>query len=684
VDVGGTFTDVVIVKESTGEVFSHKVPTTPDNLLTGIFQGLSKGGHQLGRIVQELLGDCSSFVHGSTVCTNLVVQRSGTRLGLITTEGFRDALAIRRGIRKSIWDMKAPTPPDLVPRYLRCEVRERVDCFGNVLVPLDAESVDEALKTLESHSVEAIAICLFNAHSNGEHERAIRDEVVARFPDIPVLLSSEVHPVMGEYERVSSTALHAYVSPGAASYLDALDAELRANGLAVSPLIIQGNGGVIDIKRGIEKPGLLILSGPAAVSAAALRMGEDVGIPNLLVFDMGGTSCDVTVLLDGKITVTEGLEIGGYHFSAPSLDITTIGTGGGTIAHVDSGGMLRVGPRGAGAIPGPVCYQRGGQEPTVTDANLVLGRLGTDSLLGGEMPLDRAGAERIIQQKVAEPLSLTLTEAAFAILRIANQNMISAIEMLSVQKGRDPQDFTLVAAGGAGSLHASDLAETLRIDRVLIPRNAAVFSALGLLHADLRRDYVQSLIGDLETIPIDALKEDFRRLKEKAREEFLNMGLPAERVGIHPMIDLRYQGQNWDIPIPLSEIDITPETLQSVEDSFHDQHEILYGHRDLESVIEISNLRVTAVARTSPLASQVQEGPERKAVDRFDRYRDAFVDPSGPALSVPVISGETLHSGAWLTGPAIIEEPTTTVWVAPKDELNVDEFKNFLLLKKRN
>ncbi|MFQ5915447.1 MAG: hydantoinase/oxoprolinase family protein [Nitrospinota bacterium] len=680
VDVGGTFTDVVVVRESTGEVISLKVPTTPANPLEGIFQGLSKAAATLGKDVPELLHSCSSFVHGTTVCTNLMVQRAGARVGLITTEGFRDTLAIRRGIRASIWDMRAPSPPDLVPRHLRCGVRERTDSFGKPLEPLDKESVEEALNTFKFHGVEAIAICLFNAHLTGDHERAVRSRVIARMPDVPVLLSSEVHPVMGEYERVSTTAIHAYVAPGASSYLEALDSELRTRGLEVQPLILQGNGGVIDIPRSVRQPGLLILSGPAAVAAAALQSRERLGAPNLLVFDMGGTSCDVTVVADGSIYTSDGLEIEGYHLAAPSLEVTTIGTGGGSVAFVDAGGMLRVGPRGVGAHPGPVCYGRGGQEPTVTDANLVLGRLGADSFLGGEIKLDLARAEEVIRRNIAGPLGLSPTEAALAIIRIANQNTISAIEMISVRKGRDPREFTLIAAGGAGPLHASAVAEALGIARVYVPRNAAVFSALGLLCADLRRDYVRSFVGDLSTMSLDALRSGFQRLTGLARDDFLEMGVPLEEVAMDLLADLRYRGQNWDLSVALPDVE-DANALRSLAASFHNQHEALYGHRDPESVIEISNLRLTAIAPTPlspPRERTVSEGTE---AERFDRRRRVSLDAPGSAVSAPVVPGDSLGPGDRLSGPAVIEEPAMTLWVAPGDRVEVDAYGNYLLLK---
>ena len=688
VDVGGTFTDVVVVREGRGEVLSLKIPTTPHNPLEGIFHGLSQAAARLGGDLPGLLTNASSFVHGTTVCTNLMVQRAGAKVGLVTTEGFRDTLALRRGIRASIWDMKTPSPPSLVPRHLRRGVRERMDCFGKPLVPLDGESAAEALDALEGEGVEAIAVCLFNGYANGEHERAIKARALARMPGIPVMISSEVLPVMGEYERVSTTVIHAYVAPGAGLYLGALDSELRAGGLRVPPLIMQGNGGVTDIKRSVSQPGQLILSGPAAVAAAALQAGEGLrggggrgDAANLIVFDMGGTSCDITVVADGQVSLFDGLEIEGYHLAAPSLEISTIGTGGGTIAFVDAGGMLRVGPHGAGADPGPACYGRGGREPTVTDAHLVLGRLGDRDVLGEEITLDRAAAEDAVHRRIAEPLGLSTAEASLSIVRVATQNMIDAIEMISVQKGRDPREFTLIAAGGAGPLHAGALAEALGVERVFVPRDAAVFSALGLLHADLRRDYVQTFIGELEKTSPQALKEAFGRLRDLAAEEVAGTGVPAEQIRLEFKADLRYQGQNWDIPVVIADID-DPGALKSLAAAFHDRHETLYGHRDPESAIDFSGLRVTAIAATPPLAVRKRETPDEAKSMRGALRRDVFLDAPGPAVSTPVIPGDSMAPGQSLSGPAVIVQPNTTLWVAPENAVEADAYGNLVLTKK--
>lgn len=676
VDVGGTFTDVVVVLDRTGEVVSLKVPSSPEDLLRGIFAGLEKAAGSFGMGLAQFLGDTASFVHGTTVCTNLMVQRKGARVGLLTTEGFRDSLAIRRGMRKSIWDMKAPSPPALVPRNLRIGVRERMAPEGEPTVPLDTKSVRAALKIFEREGVEAIAVCLFNAYANGGHEEIIREATVGVFPDIPVLISSEVLPVMGEYERVSTTVINAYVAPAAASYLNAFNEALQAKGLKVPPQIMHGNGGVTDIPSSVLKPGSLILSGPAAVAAAALWAGEALGAPNVIVFDMGGTSCDVSVLADGRISLFDGMEIEGYHLAAPSLEIHTIGTGGGTIASVDPGGMLRVGPQGAGADPGPAAYGRGGEQPTVTDAHLILGRLEGEHLSESGISLDRDKAESAVRSKIAGPLGISTPEAAMAIVRVANQNMIGAIELMSVQKGRDPRRFTLIAAGGAGPLHACAVARALGISSVFVPRHAAVFSALGLLHADLRRDYVQNFHEKMREIPLEKLRTAFGGIRDTAAKDIESTGVSRDRIRMIFQADLRYEGQHWDIPVDIPDID-HPRTLENLSADFHDRHEILYGHRDPESGIEFSNLRLAAIVPTPPVSLGGRKPPDSSGAAPPAGSREVFLDGYAPPVQVPVFRGSTLPEGFQTPGPALIEETDTVVWLEAGDSLEVDADGNY-------
>ncbi len=676
VDVGGTFTDVVIAREKSGEIISLKVPTLPDNLLQGILNGLGKAAGMFGIELEQLLENTVSFVHGTTVCTNLMVQRKGARVGLLTTEGFRDSLAIRRGRRESIWNMKAASPIALVPRNLRLEIQERMDTKGKPLIPPETENILSALDIFKQENVEAIAICLFNAFANGEHEKIIRDAAMEVFPNIPILTSSEVLPVMGEYERVSTTVINAYVSPGATSYLNTFSRTLQDKGLGFSPLIMHGNGGVTDIPGSVQKPGSLILSGPAAGAAATAWAGKLLGTSNLIIFDMGGTSCDVSVTMNGEIPVFDGMEIEGYHLAAPSLEIHTIGTGGGTIATVDPGGMLHVGPQAAGAVPGPVAYGRGGEEPTVTDAHLILGKLESDNLSESGITLDRGRAESAIRFKIAEPLGISIPEAAMAIVKIANQNMISAIELMSVQKGRDPRNFVLIAAGGGGPLHACAVARDLGISRVFVPRHAAVLSALGLLHADLRRDYVQNFQGRIKEISTEKLQAVLRRMRDNAIKDIGQTDISAIRINNIFQADLRYEGQHWDIPVEIPDLDCN-EVLDNLSSDFHKQHEVLYGHWDPDGEIEFTNLRLAAIVPTPSVSitKPAMEPPLGKTLPHGNR--EVLLDGNNTVTRAPVFRGSSLSEGFQWTGPALIEEKDTVIWLETGDSLKVDADGNY-------
>lgn len=676
VDVGGTFTDVVIAREKSGEIVSLKVPTLPEDLLQGILNGLTKAAGTFGMELEQLLASTVSFVHGTTVCTNLMVQRKGARVGLLTTEGFRDSLEIRRGRRESIWNMKAASPTALVPRNLRLEIRERIDTKGKSLILPETENIQSVFEIFKQEDVEAIAICFFNAFANGDHEKIIRDAAMEAFPKIPILTSSEVLPVMGEYERVSTTVINAYVSPGATSYLNTFSETLQDKGLGFSPLIMHGNGGVTDIPGSVQTPGSLILSGPAAVSAAAAWAGKLLGTSNLIIFDMGGTSCDVSVTMNGEISVFDGMEIEGYHLAAPSLEIHTIGTGGGTIATVDPGGMLHVGPQAAGAVPGPVAYGRGGEEPTVTDAHLILGKLEGDHPSESGITLDRDKAESAMQSKIAEPLGISTPEAAMAIVKIASQKMVSAIELMSVQKGRDPRHFVLIAAGGAGPLHACAVARSLGISRVFVPRHAAVLSALGLLHADLRRDYVQNFQGRMKEISLEKLRATLWGMRDNAIKDIGRTGISAARINNIFQADLRYEGQHWDIPVEIPDLDY-PEVLENLSSDFHKQHEILYGHWDPDGEIEFTNLRLAAIVPTPPVsvAKPAMKEPPGETLPHGNR--EVLLDGNNTAIRTPVFRGSSLSEGFQRTGPALIEEKDTVIWLETGDSLKVDADGNY-------
>ena len=569
VDTGGTFTDFVLLRD--GELQVHKVLSTPVDPASAILQGLEElGVHR----------NLEALVHGSTVATNAVLERKGVRTGLITTEGFRDVLEIGRQTRPKLYSIRVEREPALVSRELRVEVLERLNELGDVLIPLDEDSVDEAIAVLKRADVQSVAICLLFSFANPDHERRVAR--AARAAGVHVSASSEVLPEFREYERTSTVVLNAYVAPIMDRYLGRLEQSLPAD----APLrIMQSNGGSISAATARQEAARTLLSGPAAGVVGAAYVASAAGFEHSISFDMGGTSTDVA-LIDGGVTETTDGTIGGHPTKLPMIDIHTVGAGGGSIAWFDSGGALRVGPLSAGADPGPAAYGRGGAEPTVTDANVVLGRLIPEVFLGGGMVLDRDAALTAVAE-IAERLGSTVEEAALGIVRVANANMEAAIRVISVERGHDPRLFTLVAFGGAGPLHACELAGALRIPRVLVPSTPGVLSALGMLTADVLKDYVQTVMvssgeasGKVEPV--------FAELEQRGRDDLRREGIEPERVVIERYLDLRYVGQSYELLVPYD------GDLDEVITRFHQAHDRRFGYSDPGERVQVVNVRLKA------------------------------------------------------------------------------------------
>jgi N-methylhydantoinase A len=681
VDVGGTFTDLVVADQD-GHLRAFKAASTPSDQSRGVFDALDRAAAAFGLARPALLGACTMFVHGTTVATNTMVQRAGARLGMLTTTGFRDILAIRRGRRAYMWDYRSPYPPELVPRYLRLPVRERIDGRGGVVTRLSEDDVRAACRTLREHGVEAVIVCFLNSYLNDAHERQAEGLASAELPDTYVFRSSDVLPLMGEYERYSTTAVNAYVAPRTIRYLARLQLDLIDAGLRSAMLVMESTGGIIDLAACERKPVLTVLSGPAAAAPAAQLFGDCLEERNIVLFDMGGTSCDVILVKDGVPAHTEELQVAGYDIALPAVDVVTIGAGGGTIAWVDAGGLLRAGPHSAGADPGPVCYGKGGAEPTATDANLVLGRLDPDNFLGGEIRLDVTLARQAIEERLARPLGLSAEQAALAVLRIINQNMIEAIKMLSLERGHDPRKFVLVAAGGAGGLHAGALARELGIRAVYLARQAAVCCTVGMLHSDIRHDYFRSHFARLSPEALTAAAHLLEEMRQTAQAKLESEGFAAAAIEYRPAIGLRYVGQQWQIPIDVV-WPLAPGFLPTLVERFHVRHEELYGSRDIASGIDLVDVRLTAIGPTTKvkLTQDVPrggEGPRAATATRrvwFDG-RDAPV-PAG------IFPGVSLLSGDLVVGPAVIEESATTLVVAPGEEVRVDRYGNYRLTRAR-
>src|SRR5579875_409634 len=540
VDSGGTFTDVCLFEDESGRVEVWKVSSTPDDPSRGIAQGVEEGVAEAG----AGMGGIGYFGHGTTVGTNALIQHRGVATGLITTAGFRDLLEIGRQKRPDLYDLQADKSPVLVARDLRLEVPERIRHDGTVETVLDEQALREAVRALREAGVQSVAVCFLYGFVRTEHEATARRIIAEEFPDAFACASHEVAPEFREYERMSTAVVNAYLGPVMQGYIRRLADRLAALGLRVPPHLTQSNGGVIGFEAAARLPVRTVLSGPSTGVVAAQAVGRMVGIPNLITFDMGGTSTDVALMQGGVCRLASEAVVHGYPIKAPMLDIHTVGAGGGSIAYVDSGGLLKVGPRSAGAHPGPVCYGKGNAEPTVTDANVVLQTLNPTHLLGGRMAVDQALARQAIGG-LAKELGLSVMDTAQGIIAVVTANMARAIRVISVQRGHDPRDYTLVAFGGAGPLHAARLAKELEISRVLVPRTPGILCAMGLLLTDLRADFATTRLATLSHAALPGTEEAFAHLLAQADQWFEQEGIAPEARRVVRTVDMRYAGQNY-------------------------------------------------------------------------------------------------------------------------------------------
>lgn len=673
VDIGGTFTDLVVVDQD-GGIHAFKVPTDPLDPARGVLAALERGSESFGLTVGEMLGRCSHFVHGTTIATNTVLEGKGAKVGLLTTQGFRDSLEIRRGLRVDMWDHRSLWPEVMVPRSLRRPVRERIDRNGLPIEALDLASVQEAVERLRQENVESIAICFLNSFLNSTHELECERWIRSAWPDVWVCRSSQIAPVIGEYERSSTTAVNAYIAPKVVPYLRDLDDRLRALGLPGRLLLIQSNGGAVSVDQVGARPVALLLSGPAAGVGALRFFGDACGSSDLISMEIGGTSCDVTLVQEGQVAETDRISVAGYNAVIPATEIHTVGTGGGTIAGIDAGGMLFVGPKGAGARPGPACYGLGGEAPTVTDAQLVLGRLSSGRYAGGLIELDRNLALRAIRDKVADPLGLGIVDAAAGIIRMAEQGILHALERMSSERGCDPKAFVLVAGGGAGALHGASVARALGCHAVFVPKLAGVFCAFGMCNADIRHDYMQSRPQELNGGRGEELGAAFASLEAEAQMLLDKEGFDGAHTSFQRLLDLKYAGQQWPVKLPVS--DIWPDTA-AVRARFEGEFHRLYGYTQPDGRVEISNLRVVATGALPKIALQTF-GPCDDDPAPAD-YRDVYVDRLRGLEKLPIFDGKDLRPGHRIAGPALVEQQTTTVLIGHRDRLEVDAYGNYMI-----
>ena len=667
VDVGGTFTDMVLV-DGGGRFHVFKTPSVPADPSRGVLDVLEHAARSFGVSVENLLSECVLFLHGSTVATNTVLEGSGARVGMLVTRGFRDFLEARRGFRTDPFDHRPAYPPVLVPRYLRLPVGGRVDARGVEVEPLDEADLDAAIDTFRAEAVESIAICLLHSFENGAHERRCAEVLRERGGFEWLSLSHEVVPVIGEYERGSTTVVNAYIGPKVVRYLQALDERLRALGLEPDLLVLQSNGRAISIRQVAHCPVNLVLSGPAGGVGALDYFAAATGFDDFITMEIGGTSCDVMLRAGGRVAVTDRLVVGGYDLVSASVDIHTVGAGGGTIAGADAAGLLFAGPRGAGAVPGPAAYGRGGEEPTVTDAQLVLGRLAPGPYAGGAVSLDLERAEAALRARVGEPLGISVQEAAVGVIRLVEQNLLQAVEQISTERGRDPARFVLVACGGAGPMHGAAVGRRLGAQGVLVPKLAGVFCALGMLNADVGQDFARVFIAPLNAHTVNEARSLYAALEGDARRWLREGGFGAGAMRFEHEADLRYAGQQWDVRVADAEADVA-----GLRASFEREYDRLFGHVQPDSTVELTKLRVVGIG-TLPTLEPVRAEPGGPAPVPAST-RDVYTfSPRGEPLGfapTPVYRGSDLLPGHRLEGPLLVEEQTTTVVVGPQDRLEV-------------
>jgi N-methylhydantoinase A len=650
IDIGGTFTDLQILDEASGALHSLKTPTTPDDpsigLMTGIVEAASRFGLRLDQI--------GFLLHGTTIATNAVLERKLPRGALIATAGFEDVIEIGRHNRRDVYGLRPKTPPVLIPRDRRLGIAERITASGAIEQPLSGAAIAALIERLIALEAETVAIALLNAFVNPVHERRLRDAISAALPDLPVAISSEISPEIREYERSSTTVLNALLMPVVRSYLRRLEERLLREKFSPRLLLVQSNGGVCSAEIAGEQPVRLLLSGPSGGALAALRIAEELAMPELVGIDMGGTSFDVSVVQGGRITLITQGEIDRLPVRLPMVEIRTIGAGGGSIAAVDAGGRLTVGPRSAGAKPGPVCYGQGGSEPTVTDANLVLGRLDPDYFLGGAMTLDLEAARDAVSRRIGEPLGLTMEEAAAGLLTVTNTSLAAAIRLSLFEKGLDPRDFALLSFGGAGGLHATEVAEELGVSRVIFPRDAGTFSAYGILHSDIVHDFAQSRILPAASESLTEIAAICAALREQGARQCERDGIAAgDRVSALG-VDMRYRGQAFELLVPWGDVAVDAASLGELLARFHALHEQRFSYANKDDAVEIVTLRLTVTGRLAHPRGRTIPAP---ATQKIAPRRAAF--HNGAWHDIPVHHRDAL--AATISGPALIEEPYTTV-----------------------
>ncbi|MDH4374713.1 MAG: hydantoinase/oxoprolinase family protein [Ramlibacter sp.] len=674
VDIGGTFTDLVGYRD--GTLIISKTLTTPANPTLGVAKALE--------LANTRLQDLDEFLHGTTIAINTVLERKGDKTALLTTEGFRDVYEIARGNRPDAFDIGFQRAEPLVPRHLRFEARERLDARGEVLTPLDEASVRAVGRKLLDEGISAIAVCFLHSYANPAHEAAAGKILREMCPDLFVTLSHEILREFREYERTSTTVLNAYVGPRVAKYLKTLETHMGENGFDGAIHIVRSNGGSMSLTHAAVEPVSMMESGPVAGMIGAGSVAKLLGIRQAIGFDMGGTTAKATLITDGVPGIEEGYYIGGYAtgqpMQLPVVAIVEVGTGGGSIAWRDGSGGIHVGPQSAGSDPGPVCYDGGGTEPTITDANLILGRLNPSRFLGGGMALNLEGARAAIASRIGDPTGLSSDEAAMGVVRIADSAMALAVRAVSVRKGVDPRDAAMIAFGGAGPVHAAALCREIYIPTLVIPKLPGNFSALGMLLAPWRHDAVRTLVGILGRLDATRVRAGFDELQSAAQQRLAADGLDPMLAVFEFGADLRYRGQEHTIPVPLTSVDALVNADAGVTDTFHALHDMRYGHAASGETIEVANLRLTVtVPRGGDSVEQFLALPFVPEDPRPEQSRPVIFEDAAQPLDTRILWRPCLPPGFSVEGPAIIEESNSTTVVFPGDVARVTEHGHLVI-----
>ncbi len=666
VDVGGTFTDVFIFNEVSGEIQVTKVPSTPHNPSLAIVAGIAKAGIRLSEV--------TLFSHGTTVGTNALITRNLPLTGMVNTKGFRDVIEIRRSTKEDLWDVYKDVAPPYVRRRDRLEVDERIDANGNVIKSLNEEEVRKVAGLLKKKEVKAVAVCLMNSYTNSTHEKRTKEILEAELPGVFICTSSEILPEIFEHERFSTTVTNAVLAPVVGKYLQELTTRLEDLGYKGDVLVLHSGGGVMTAETVVNFAARIASSGIAAGAIASAYIAKLCGYQNAIGLDMGGTSTDISLMYNGELRVTKEWQIEyGYPIMFPSIEVLTIGAGGGSIAWVDQGGSLRNGPQSAGADPGPACYMKGGTQPTNSDANLVLGRLNTKLLAGG-MVLNKEAAEGAIQT-IADHFNYSLVDAANAIIKVANANMCDAIKLISIRRGYDPREFALVAFGGGGALHAAHLAKEMEIPTVIVPPYPGITSAMGCLLVDVRHDLSKSYLADPRQIRVEELEKEYADLEKEAIALLEAEGTPPDKMQFLRFADMRYAGQWRSLTVPVAR---PIQSLRQTMETFHNEHQREYAWSSQDQGVQIYVLRVTAVGivpKPNLPSHEKSSGVEQALAGT----RDVFFEEAEGFVKTKIYNRQDLPAGSTITGPAIVEQLDSTVVIPPGIRAEVDQYLNIIM-----